>query len=127
MRRPIDEAGIAHTAVHILGQALVLGRMRGVKLREADVEAGIVALMFGLHTGDQRLGRDAFALGPQHDGGAVGVIGADIHAVLALELLEAHPDVGLHGFHHMAQVNGAVGIGQRAGDEDSACHAISTM
>ena len=122
-----DEAPVAHLAVEILRQPLILWRVRGVKLREADVEARIVTLMFRLNAGDQRFGRDALALCPQHDGGAVGVIGTDVHAVLALELLEAHPDVGLHGFQHVAKVNGAVGIGQRTGDEDSACHAISTM
>jgi hypothetical protein len=40
--------------------------------------------------------------------------------LVAAHLLKAHPDVGLDVFDQMAEVDGAVGVGQGAGDEDVA-------
>ena len=79
--------------------------------------------MLAVHTLDQRFRRDALLLGAQHDRRAVGVVGADVIALgVGLHLLEAHPDVGLDVFHQMAEMDAAVGIGQRGGDEDFSGH-----
>jgi hypothetical protein len=75
-----------------------------------------------MHAFDQRLRRDAFLLGAQHDRRAVRVVGADVPALVAAHLLEAHPDVGLDVFDQVAEVDGAVGVGQGGGDEDFAGH-----
>ena len=77
-----------------------------------------VSLVFVPYAGDQLLRGDALLLGAQHDGRAVGVVGADIVASVSLHFLEAHPDVGLDVFDQMAEVDAAVGIRQRGGDED---------
>ena len=76
--------------------------------------------MFFPDAGDQLLGRDAFALGAQHDGRAVGVVGADVMHFVALHALEAHPDVGLDVLDQMAEVDRAVGVGQGGRDENAA-------
>jgi hypothetical protein len=78
--------------------------------------------MLAMHAVDQLFRRDAFLLGAQHDRRAVRVVGADVPAFVAGHLLEAHPDVGLDVFDQMAEVDGAVGVGQGGGDEDFARH-----
>ncbi len=37
---------------------------------------------------------------------------------MPLRTLETRPDVGLHIFQHMAEMNGAIGIGQGTGQQD---------
>jgi len=78
--------------------------------------------MLTMYTLDQLLRRDAFLLGTQHDRRAVRVVGTDVPALVAGHLLEAHPDVGLDVFDQVAEVDGAVGVGQGGGDEDFARH-----
>lgn len=78
--------------------------------------------MLAVHPLDQLFGRDSFRLCPQHDGGAVRVVGADVPAFMPAHFLEANPDVGLDVFHQMTQVDGTVGIRQGGGDENSAAH-----
>ncbi len=90
--------------------------MSGVIIIELHQEIGEIGAMLGADTLDQLLRRYPVLLGAQHDGGAMGIIGADIDALMAPQLLEAHPDIGLDVFHHMAQVKGAVGIRQGAGN-----------
>ena len=63
--------------------------------------------------------RDAFLPGADHDGRAVGVVGADVDAPPPAEFLEPDPDVGLQVLDQVADVDMAVGVGQGAGDEDS--------
>ena len=73
---------------------------------------------------DQLLGADALLLGPQHDRGAMGVVGADVVHLVAAQSLEAHPDVGLDVLDQMAEVDGAVGVRQGGRDEDAARHSL---
>jgi len=40
--------------------------------------------------------------------------------LIAAMLLEAHPHIGLDVLKHMAKMDGTIGIGQGAGDEDLA-------
>ncbi len=55
-------------------------------------------------------GVHAFGLRLDHHWRAVGVLGADINAVMPLHALKAHPDVGLHGFDDVSEMQRAVGI-----------------
>jgi hypothetical protein len=48
------------------------------------------------------------------------VIGAHINTLIALHVLEANPDISLDMLKHMADVNRAICIGERAGDKDVA-------
>ena len=63
-------------------------------------------------------------LGREHDRRAVRVVGADEVHLVALHPLEAHPDVGLDVLHDVADVERAVGVGQRRGDEELAGHGM---
>jgi hypothetical protein len=104
------------------GELHVLRRMGRVEMVEADAEAREVALVALGHAGDQVLGCHALGLGAQHDRGAVGVVGADEIHLVPLQPLEAHPDVGLHVLHEVADVKRAVRVRQRGGDEELAGH-----
>ena len=87
------------------------------------MEAGKVAQMLAMGFVDELLGRDALFLRAQHDGCAVGVIGADIMTLrVRLHFVKAHPNVGLDVFHQVAEMDAAVGIGERGGDQYLACH-----
>ena len=88
--------------------------MRGV---EADAIAPPVLDVRGTHARDQLLGSDAFFFGTQHDGGAVGVVGANVVAAIALHFLKAHPDICLNIFNQMAQMDAAVCVRQGRGDQ----------
>ncbi len=118
----LDQAGRLELQVDVVGAGAGLVRVRRVVVVEADVEAGEIARVLAMDARDQRLRRDAFLLGAQHDRRAVRVVGADVPALVAAHLLEAHPDVGLDVFDQVAEVDGAVGIGQGGGDEYLARH-----
>ena len=89
---------------------------------EAQVEPGQVLRAPGGDAAHQLLRGDPLGLGLEHDGGAVGVVGADEVHLVPLHALEAHPDVGLDVLHDVADVERAVGVRQRGGEEDLAGH-----
>ncbi len=107
-------------AVDLSGEMAVLLRMRAVVMVEGDVEGREVRAVFGVHAFDERLGLDALATRAQHDRRAVGVIGADVDALVPAQSLKACPDVGLDVFDEVPQMDRPVGVGQGAGDEDAA-------
>src|SRR5690606_13448859 len=115
-----DMAPVATGLVDVLGQHLVFVGMGRVIVVELDQEVGEIPAVVGIDLIDQFLGADAHLLGFEHDGGAMGVVGTDIGALLAAHFLEANPDVGLDVFQQMTQVNRAVGIGQGTGDQNLA-------
>ena len=78
--------------------------MRRVKVIMADQKALIVGEMLRGGARNQRLRRHALGLGLDHDRCAVCVLGADIEAIVAAHLQEAHPDVGLYGLDDVAEV-----------------------
>jgi len=89
---------------------------------ETNEKIGEIGAMFVADAGDEFLRRDPLVLRAQHDRRAVRVVGADVIDLVTPHALEARPDVGLDVFDHVAQVDGAVGIGQGGGDEDAARH-----
>ena len=86
---------------------------------ELDLEAGEIGDVGLPHPGDQLLLAEALLPGADHDGRAVGVVGAEVDAPPPAELLEPHPDVRLKVLDQVADVDVAVGVGQCAGDQDS--------
>ena len=72
--------------------------------------------------GDEGFGRDPGLFRGEHDRRAVGVVGADVVHRATGHASRAHPDVGLHVADQVAQVQGAVGVGQCVGDERGAGH-----
>ena len=131
-----DQAGIAQLAVDALRQFDVFRRIGRIPVVEGDMEAVQVLRAAGGDLGHEFLRRDAFLLGRDHDRRAVGIVGADeMHlaprttqfVTLALHSLEAHPDVGLDVFHHVADMEGSIGVGQCGGDEQLAGHGVETL
>ena len=98
--------------------------LRGWVAAMLALMATVVGLVAGLDAGDEGFRRDPRLLGCQHDRCAVGVVGAAVVALVAAQFLKAHPNVGLDVFDHVAEVDAAVGIGQRGGNEDFACHGF---
>jgi hypothetical protein len=73
---------------------------------------------------DKNLGGFPRLFGREHDGRAVRVVGADEMHLVALHPLEPHPDIGLDVFHDVPDVEGAVRVWQRGGDEELARSGI---
>ncbi len=121
----LDVAVLLQLAVDVLGVVLVLGRVGRVEVVDADAEVPEVRLVRLVPPGDELLGLDPLLGRVDLDGRAVGVVGAEVDDVLAAGAQEAHVDVGLDVLDGMADVDGAVGIRQRAGDEDSLRHGFS--
>ncbi|EEG23637.1 hypothetical protein EIKCOROL_01712 [Eikenella corrodens ATCC 23834] len=107
-------------AVNLFGKLFVFSGVGAVVVAIADVEAGEVGEMFFAHFGNHVFGRDALFLRGKHYRRAVGVVGAAVVALVAAQFLEAHPNVGLDVFDHVAEVDAAVGIGQGGGNKDFA-------
>ncbi len=118
----VDQTGRLEPRVDVLRQAHVLRRISRMPVIETEVEAVEVAGPIGRNTRDQLLGRDPLGFGLEHDGRAVGVVGADEVQLVALHSLEAHPDVRLDVLHDVPDVERAIGVGERRGDEDLAGH-----
>lgn len=112
--------GVTQLQIDLARQLTVFFGVSGVEVVKVDQELGKVGAVFSLHVGDQLFRGDAFLFRAQHDRRTVGVVGADIDALIAAMLLEAHPHIGLDVFQHVAKVNRTVGVGQSAGDEDLA-------
>ncbi len=106
----------------VSANSLVLVGVGRAVVVELHMKGGEIVVVFLPHAGDQLLRCDAFFFGAQHDGCAVGVVGADVVAGVAAHLLEAHPDVGLDVFDEVAEVDAAVGVGQGGGYEDFTRH-----
>ncbi|EFC53437.1 hypothetical protein NEISUBOT_03440 [Neisseria subflava NJ9703] len=111
-------------AVNLFGKLFVFRGMGAVIIVVADAETGKVGEVLFAHFGNHVFGRDALFLRGQHHGRAVGVIGAAVVAFVAAQFLEAHPNVGLNVFDHVAEVDAAVGIRQRGSNKDFACHGL---
>lgn len=110
--------GFTQARVDHARQFAVFFAVGGVEVVELHQEVCEVAAVLGLDVGDQLFRRDAFLFGTQHDGRAVGVVGADVDALVAAHFLEADPHVCLDVLEHMAKMDGSIGIGQGAGDEN---------
>ena len=92
---------------------------------EADFKTGVIALVLRVDALDQLFRGNALLVGAQHDRRAVGVVGADIQAIVTPDFLEPYPYVRLYRLQQVAEVGRRVRIGQCAGHKDFAllgCH-----
>ena len=112
-RLPRYAARLLHRREDLLGERLVLGRVRRVVVVERDLEVGEVPEVDRVRARDELLGRDALPARADHHRRAVRVVRADVDAVVAAHLLEADPEVGLDVLHQMAQVDVPVRVGER--------------
>jgi len=76
--------------------------------------------VLGLDARDELLRGDPLGLRLEHHRCAVGVVRADVGAIVAGQAHRACPDVRLYGLEDVPEVERAVGVGQGAGDEDAA-------
>ena len=114
-----DAAGLLHRGEYPLGELLVLGRVRRVVVVERDLEVGEVLEVYGVRARDELLGGDALLARADHHGRAVRVVRADIDAVVAAELLEADPEIGLKVLDEVSDVDVAVCVWKRTCDYNS--------
>ena len=116
----VDKAGSFQLSVDVLGERRVLRAVRAVPVVKLDVKAVKILLAAGSDFSNELLRGDALFLGSDHDRGAVRIVRADkVHRVAAHSLV-THPDVGLDVLHDVADVKGAVCIGQSGRDENIA-------
>ena len=97
----------------LAAEPTVRGAVGGAVVVEVDLEAGEVGQVSLAHLGDQLPLAAALGAGADHDRRAVRVVGAEIDAVVAAELLEADEDVGLNVLDQMPEMDVAVGVGER--------------
>jgi hypothetical protein len=103
---------------------MVFRSVGGMPVVKGDMEPVQVGLAAGGDVGHELLRRLAGLFGGNHDRRAVRIVGADeVHRV-PLHALEPHPDVGLDVFHDVADVEIAVGVRQRGGDEKLPCGGL---
>jgi hypothetical protein len=86
-------------------------------LVERDVELGEVPLVLLEPARHEGLGFEPLLPGVQLDGRAVGVVRAEVDDVLPRAAEEPDVDVRLDVLDQVAEVDGAVGVGQRGGDQ----------
>ena len=79
---------------------------------ELNAEVGEVALMGRTHFFHQGIGSPALILGPDHGGGAMGVVAAEIANPISAHPLEADPDIPLDIPNEVADVEVAIHVGQ---------------
>ena len=121
-RSCLDQSFSTQLAVDVLGELMVFDGISRMPVVERDMKAIEVAGTLGSIARHQGLGRDALGLGLEHDGGAMGVICTDKMHGVASHAHGTHPDVGLDVLHDVADMKGAVGIGQGGRDKEGAGH-----
>ncbi|CCK07695.1 FIG00733114: hypothetical protein [Cronobacter sakazakii 696] len=109
-----NKAVLFQASINQLRQHAVFVAVRRVIVVIADVKARKIGLMLFAHLGNHLLRRNAKLLGLEHDRRAVGVVGADEINLVAAHSLVTDPDISLDVLQHMAEVDGAVGVRQRA-------------
>src|SRR5690554_5180804 len=107
-------------AIDVFGKLLILLRVGGVVVIKADMETGEIDLMLLADTVDQLFRGNTPPFSAEHDGSAVGVVGANVIAVMATHVLVAYPDNGLNVLQQVPQMNGPVAVGQGAGNRSYA-------
>jgi hypothetical protein len=118
----MDHTGPADRLPNLAAQPAILRTMCAAVVVEVNLELGEIPLMLLLHFRNERFFAAVLALGTDHDGRAVRIVGAYIDAAIANQALESDPNVGLHILHQMADMNRPIGIRQGGSDQDSAGH-----
>ena len=117
-----DQAIGAQREVNLTGEFMVFRRVGGMPMVKRDIKAIEIRFAPGGDLGDKGLGCFARLFGGDHDGRAVGVVGANKMHVVPQHAQAAHPDVGLDVLHHVPHMKRRVGVGQGSGNEERAWH-----
>ncbi len=107
-----DCAGFVETVEYQLTEAFVLRRVCRVVVVELDKKVAEVLLMFFVNSFDKLFRAYTLFSRGNHDWSAVCVVGAEVQATVAAQLMEADPDIGLQIFDQMTYMYRAVCIRQ---------------
>jgi hypothetical protein len=77
---------------------------------KGNLEATEVSQMILPHGSNQFLLRTALGPGTNHNGCAVGIVGAEVNGLIAAQSLEAGEDVSLDVLHQMPEMDMPVGV-----------------
>ena len=81
-----------------------------------------IVVVFFMDAVYELFGGDPLVFCANHYRCAVSVVGAEVKALIAAYFLKPHPDIGLEIFDEMADVDGAVCVGQGGGNDDFTRH-----
>ena len=98
--------------------------MGRIVIVELDVKTLEVPRVLNVHALDELFRRHSQLLRREHDGCAVSIVGAEVMHRIPLHALITHPDVRLDVADQMAQMNGAVCVGEGVGDEEFTGHVL---
>ena len=87
-----------------------------------DSKSRKVTLMGLTHIANQGFFASPLASGANHDCRTVGIISTDVDAAIPPHFLKPNPNISLDIFDQVPDVNWAIGVGKRAGDEKFTCH-----
>ena len=96
-----------------------------MKIVECHSEGLEIFKLLSGDSGHQLFRADILLACLDHDRRAMRIGGAHVGALVAAKLLKSRPDIRLQIFHEVAHVNRAICVGECAGDEDFASHAVS--
>ena len=112
-----DQALSLEGLVNALRQLDIFGGVGRVPVIKPDMKTVQVLGAFVGVAFHQRLGRDVFGFGLEHDGRTVRVVGTHKMYGMTRHSHGSDPDVGLDVFHDVADVEGTVGVGEGGGDK----------
>ncbi len=115
-----DVPGRLQAGVNQFGEIAIFLRVGQIIIVETDAEIGKIRPVLTADVFDELFGAQSRFIGFEHNGGAVGVVGAHIGNMVAAGTLVTHPDVRLDVFHQVTDMNRTIGIRQGAGNQDPA-------
>ena len=89
---------------------------------ELDVKTLQILWTLSRDAGHELLRCNTLGLGFEHDGCAMRIVRADKVHGMSGHTHRAHPDVRLDVLHDVADMKGAVGVGQRSRDKNGSGH-----
>ena len=111
-------ARLLHLAKDKLGKRLVLRRICRIVIIEGNLEISKILKMNTVHTRNKLFGRNALLARTNHDGSAMRIVSTNIHTIIAAQLLEPDPKIGLQIFDQVPKMNIPVCIGERARNDN---------
>jgi hypothetical protein len=107
-----NRAGVFKASENQFAEVFIFRRVRGIIVIETYKKTCEILQVFPSHSVNKLLRRYAFLSCANHYRCAMGVIGTEIQAVIAAELLEPDPDVGLAIFDYMTYMYRGVCVRQ---------------
>ncbi len=116
----LDQSRFPDRRPKLLAQLAIFLTVRAAVVIELDIKTRKVPLVLGMHPLDILLLANPLLLGTDHDRRAVRIVGTDVNTAMTTQLLKPDPDIGLHVFDQMPDMNRPVGVRQSGGDKNLA-------